>query len=100
MRKHERKRLMAEVAELLGSNTIPMCESTMENAVTHYTEVQYTQRELDAVFTKSPRVLGASALVPEIGDFFTDDISGEPLLITRDTDSSGYCHKSGAKIVW
>lgn len=104
MREQERQRLVAEINELLHTGVIPMCEHTMENAVYRYADAQYTQAELDSVFATMPRVLAPSALIPAPGDFFTDDINGAPLIITRDPEGvvrgfHNVCLHRGARVV-
>ena len=104
MRQDERERLMTEVADLLAADQVPMSDSTMENEVYRYTDPGYTRRELDAVFATSPRVLALSAQLPENGDFVTDDLSGEPLVIMRSEDGVArafynVCVHRGTKVV-
>lgn len=95
---------MAEVADLLAAGRVPMTDDTMENEVSRYTDPEYTRRELDAVFATSPRVLALSAQIPQKGDFVTDEVSGEPLVIMRSQDGVArafynVCVHRGTKVV-
>ena len=104
MQQVERERLMAEIAELLATNRVPMVDSTSENEVFRYCDPAYTQRELADVFATSPRVLAYSAQVPNPGDFATDDLSGEPLVVMRSEDGVAQafynvCLHRGTKVV-
>lgn len=104
MQQVERERLMAEIAALLATDSVPMTDSTLENEVYRYRDPDYTKRELDDVFAASPRVLAFSAQIPEKGDFFADDISGEPLVIMRSEDGVAraffnVCLHRGTKVV-
>lgn len=95
---------MAEIADLLAADRFPMVDSTMENEVYRYTDPEHTKRELVEVFGASPRVVALSGQVPENGDFVTDDLSGDPLLIMRSADGVArafynVCVHRGTKVV-
>lgn len=104
MRRSEQLRVMAEIADLLANDRVPMADHTLEKEVFRYTDPGYTQRELASVFALNPRVIAVSAQVPDAGDFFADEVSGEPLLITRGQDGvvRGFynvCVHRGTKVV-
>ncbi len=76
----------------------------MENPVANYADPHHTQRELDTVFASFPRVLGPAALIPEPGDYFSDDMNGAPLVLSRDLQGvvHGFynvCVHRGARVV-
>lgn len=104
MRQAERERVMVEIADLLGRESFPMTDRTQDNEVFRYTDPAYTQRELESVFTLNPRVIAVSGQVPDVGDFFADDASGEPLVIMRAQDGVvrafyNVCVHRGTKVV-
>lgn len=104
MRQHERERLMADVAEFLTTATVPMTDATMTNDVFRYTDPAYTRRELNEVFASQPTVVALSAQLPRPGDFVADELSGDPLVVTRGDDGVvrafyNVCVHRGTKVV-
>ena len=49
-----------------------------------YTSAEFLDFEADAVFTKEWVCVGRAERIPEVGDWFTTTIVGEPLIIARD----------------
>lgn len=104
MKHDEQVRVMAEIADLLARDRIPLTDQTWENEVLRYTDPDYTRSELESVFALHPRVIAVSAQVPGAGDFFADDVSGEPVVIMRARDGvvRGFynvCVHRGTKVV-
>lgn len=104
MEQLERERFVAEVAVHLREQVVPMAPSTMENPVASYTDAAHARRERTLVFDTQPMVIAASAQVPNAGDFVTDELTGEPLLIVRGEDLVvraffNVCRHRGTKVV-
>jgi phenylpropionate dioxygenase-like ring-hydroxylating dioxygenase large terminal subunit len=104
MEQLERERFVAEVAVHLRDGVVPMADATMENPVAAYTDAAHTRRERALVFDTQPMVLAVSAQVPNAGDFVTDELTGEPLVVVRGEDLVvrafyNVCRHRGTKVV-
>ena len=51
-----------------------------------YTSIELFDLEMDAIFRKDWICVGRLEQVPEIGDFFTIEIAGEPIVVVRGKD--------------
>ena len=73
------------------------------NPVSTYTSEEIASAEADLLFRERPLILAASAELPTPDSFVTHDLSGRPLLITRDSDGRArvflnVCRHRGARI--
>ncbi len=70
-----------------------------------YTNPEFLELEKEKLFWKTWQVVGREELVARAGDYFTCEVTGEPLVITRGTDGilrafSNVCrHRAGAVAV-
>ncbi|MEM7059242.1 MAG: aromatic ring-hydroxylating dioxygenase subunit alpha [Pseudomonadota bacterium] len=69
-----------------------------------YTSPQVLEIEEDSVFLSSWICLGREDQIPQPGDFFTRDVVGEPLIVTRDKAGeiralSNVCRHRGSRLV-
>jgi len=67
-----------------------------------YTNPEWYQRELDAIFRKEWLCVGRVEQIPNSGDYFTHEVIGQPLIVVRDGNEIrvhlGVCRHRGAII--
>lgn len=51
-----------------------------------YTDEAWYQFEIEAIFAREWLCLGRVSEVPEVGDYFTTEVAGEPLIVVRGRD--------------
>jgi phenylpropionate dioxygenase-like ring-hydroxylating dioxygenase large terminal subunit len=89
----------------LDGRTTDMCESVWYEPVQHYADQDRHEREIDALFHRTPLLVGLSCDWPEPGSFRTFDLlPHRPLLITRGSDGVvraflNVCRHRGARVV-
>ncbi|PLR77136.1 (2Fe-2S)-binding protein [Bacillus sp. V3-13] len=61
---------------------------TFERTLTYdlYTDPKVYQQELNDVFAKSWQLVGHVSQVEKVGQFFTTEVAGEPIIVTRGKD--------------
>ncbi|MGZ0219032.1 MAG: aromatic ring-hydroxylating oxygenase subunit alpha [Acidimicrobiales bacterium] len=96
--------LLERINAYLDSGSDPMAPSFMVQPSEHYVSAKRLDEEQTSVFAASPLVVGASDRVRNPGDFFTDDLTGYPLIIVRGDDGvlRGFhnsCGHRGAAVV-
>ena len=57
---------------------------TMLNPVTHYTDPDRLNQEIETLFRKFPIIVGHAGQLKDAGQFFTHNDTGIPVLVTRD----------------
>jgi nitrite reductase/ring-hydroxylating ferredoxin subunit len=78
--------LRAQLVAHLSSGVDPMCDEVMVHATDGYVSVDHLARERETVLHDLPLIVGSVDQVRSPGDFFTDDLSGTPLLVVRGDD--------------
>jgi choline monooxygenase len=67
-----------------------------------YTSPEWYQRELDVIFRKEWLCVGRVEQIPNTGDYFTQEVIGQPLIVVRDGSEVrvhlGVCRHRGAII--
>src|SRR5436305_1226769 len=53
-----------------------------------YTDARVFLQEKEKLFTRTWQIVGHASQVANVGDYFTTDLVGEPLLLVRGTDGS------------
>lgn len=87
MRTEGQARLKAEVDHYLATGTTAMAETEYRNPVAVYADAGHLAAE-HAVLRSSPLVVAHGSEVPNPGDFVTNDLSGVPVLVVRQSDGS------------
>lgn len=95
--------LLGRIRAHLDSGVDPMVDDVLMHPVDRYVDPQHLQRERDTLFTDYPLVIGYSDDVRKPGDYFTDDLTGRPLLVVRGDDGvlrafHNLCGHRGAKV--
>lgn len=83
-----RVRLAEEITGHLRAGTLPLAEDAMGNPEVVYTDPVHLAAERDTLFRRRPRVVAFSDQVRGAGDFVTDELSGEPVLVVRGEDGT------------
>ena len=76
----------------------------MLNAVTYYTDPEQTKLEVETLFRKFPIIVGHVSQLGEAGEFFTHDVTGVPILVTRNRNGEikaflNVCRHRGARLM-
>ena len=79
----EESQIIKSVLRHVENGTTDMQPEVMENPVSNYMDSENFQREVDVLFRKFPIIMGHVAQLAEAGDFFTNDDTGIPILVTR-----------------
>lgn len=87
----------------LESGTTATEAAPYRQPVREYVCPDHAAKEWRLLFREGPLCLGASALAPEPGDYFTDDLTGVPILVARGRDGRvraflNVCRHRGAKV--
>ncbi len=95
--------LFDRINTYLESGSDPMADRVMTQPSTRYVHADHFDREQSTVFDRLPLVVGLSDRVRHPGQFFTDDLTGWPLLIVRGDDGilRGFhnsCGHRGARV--
>lgn len=93
------KRLFAYI----DADATTMAEDVYLNPVTDYVSEEQAALERTRLFESRPLVLAASAQLPGPNTFLAHDLSGQPLLLTRDGDGKAraflnVCRHRGARV--
>jgi len=80
-----------------------MAEDVLMHPVDRYVRSDHLQRERETLFNDYPLVIGYSDDVRSCGDFFTDELTGQSLLVVRGDDGvvrgfHNVCGHRGAKV--
>lgn len=75
------------VGDLAASVAVPF-EHARAMPKSVYTSAEFTQIELDKIFRQDWVCAGRASSLPEVGDYMTLDIAGEPIIVVRDGDGN------------
>lgn len=89
--------------EYIDQRTTAMADTVYAQPVVEYTCPNIAAREQQALFQRAPLCVGMSSLLPAPGTYFTHELSGQPLLLTRDDDGVAQaflnvCRHRGARV--
>jgi phenylpropionate dioxygenase-like ring-hydroxylating dioxygenase large terminal subunit len=87
----------------IDAGTTCLADEIGSNAVANYTDPQRLDREMRILFRRYPLMMGLGCRIPEIGDYFTDDNCGVPILVVRGDDGEvraflNVCRHRGAQV--
>ncbi|WP_298260307.1 SRPBCC family protein [uncultured Litoreibacter sp.] len=75
------------LSELAANVAAPFEQaSAMPKSV--YTSPEFNALELEKIFAKDWVCAGRASALPEVGDYLTMDVAGEPIMVLRDTDGN------------
>ena len=87
----------------LETRTTAVEAAPYRQPVREYTCPEHAAKEQQILFREAPLCIGASAQIRNPGDYFTDDLSGVPIVVTRAKDGVAraflnVCRHRGAKV--
>jgi nitrite reductase/ring-hydroxylating ferredoxin subunit len=88
MRRNVQERLIGEIEHYLDTGTTAMAEGVMRNPVAQYIDRDTLAHEKADLFSRYPVVVGHRSQCAEARDFFTEDVVGVPVLVSRQDDGS------------
>ena len=96
--------LVRRLLDHIEHRTTDMAEDVMEVPAATYTSREHYERELDTLFADAPLVFCLSGALPRPGAFWTVDLCGTPVLLTRDSDGvvhamANVCRHRGVRVV-
>ena len=105
MQAQVRQRLVAEIDRYLEAGTTAMADEMLRNPVSEYTQSGRLAQEKAQLFRRYPLVVGHGSQCPEARDFFTEDVAGVPILVSRQDDGSlkaflNVCRHRGSKVTF
>jgi phenylpropionate dioxygenase-like ring-hydroxylating dioxygenase large terminal subunit len=102
--KHETQVALARrFFEHIDRKTTDMAPHLAYNAVSAYTCTERLARERQILFREHPLIVGFGCQIPRPGDFLTEDSTGLPVLVTRNSDGQvrafvNVCRHRGAMV--
>ena len=92
-----------QLFEYIDSRTTAMADTVYRQPVSEYICPETAARERDVFFRKRPLCMGMSGLLPEPGAYYTHDLSGLPILLTRADDGEvrallNVCRHRGSRV--
>ena len=70
--------------ELLNQNVSLPFEQARAMPPSVYTSEEFLNRELSDIFSKDWFCVGRADALPNLGDFVTQDLAGQPIMVIRD----------------
>lgn len=100
----EERNIIETVLDYSVSGSTHMESEVMLNPVTHYTDPDRLQQEMDILFRKFPIIVGHVGQLAEPGQYFVNDDTGVPILLTRNRAGElrafvNVCRHRGARVV-
>ena len=92
-----------QLLEYIDTKTTALSEAVYRQPVDEYLSPVQAKLELERLFRDGPQCVGLSGDLPGPGSYFTHDVCGIPLLLTRDTQNTVHaflnvCRHRGAKV--
>lgn len=92
-----------QLLEYIDTKSTALSESIYKQPVDEYLSNEQAKREIERLFHNGPQCVGLSGDLPEAGSYFTHDLCGIPLLLTRDATGQihaflNVCRHRGAKV--
>lgn len=97
-------KLAERLLDLIQRQTTDMVDVQSSAAVVEYLDPTRHQREVDVLYRRWPLIVGHASTLAGVGDYFTHDASGLPLLVVRGRDGRvraffNVCRHRGARVV-
>src|SRR4051812_38225686 len=83
MQKSERIKIARHILSLVDSGEPFLGEESWESDIGRFTDKRRFELEKQKLFLERPQLIALSADLPNPGDFYTTDIAGLPILLTR-----------------
>jgi phenylpropionate dioxygenase-like ring-hydroxylating dioxygenase large terminal subunit len=95
--------LIERVLALIERGSKDMDDAISSIAAASYVDPARLERETSALFRHLPLILGRSSEVPRPGDYVTHELTGAPILITRDPEGRAHamlnvCRHRGTRV--
>ncbi len=95
--------LIKTVLDYCETGSTHLQPEVMHNPVTHYTDAEQLDREVNTLFRRFPIILAHIEQLREPGQFVTHDATGVPLLVTRNRQGQikafiNVCRHRGARV--
>ena len=105
MQEDVQRRLVDEIDHYLDTGTTAMAPAIMRNPVGEYSDPGRLVEEKAALFQRQPLVVGHGSQCGSPRDFFTEDVAGVPVLVSRQEDGSvkaflNVCRHRGSKVTF
>ncbi len=88
MRHDLQVKLLRQFFEHHQARTVPMAEHLYRNPASNYTDPARGAAERDLLFRRGALIVGLTADLPAVGEYFTTDAAGVPLLVVRGEDGA------------
>lgn len=88
MRHDLQVKLLRQFFEHHQARTVPMAERLYRNPASVYTDPEHLAAERERLFRHGALVVGLSADLPAVGEYFTTEAGGIPLLVVRGEDGA------------
>lgn len=88
MRRDLQVKLLRQFFEHHEARTVPMAERLYRNPASVYTDAAHLAAEREVLFRRGALVVGLSGDLPAVGQYFTTDAAGIPLLVVRGEDGA------------
>ena len=96
--------LVRRLLDHIENGTTDMAAEVVEVPCEIYTSRSHYEDEVQALFLDHPMVFALSGALPEKGSYFTVDLFGTPILLTRNNDGqvkalTNLCRHRGVRVV-
>ena len=103
MEHHEQAALAQKLLKHVENGTTDLSVTPYEQPVIEYVCPDFARKENDLFFESRPLCVGASPTIKETGSYMTHDLTGKPLLLTRNTKGNfqaflNVCRHRGARV--
>ncbi|MEC9247458.1 MAG: SRPBCC family protein [Pseudomonadota bacterium] len=104
MQQKEQAILIDKLLHHIDRGTTDTCATPYEQPVVQYTCPDFAKKEKEVFFERRPICVGATPIIKDPGSYLTHDLTGKPLLLTRNKTGLfqaflNVCRHRGARIV-
>lgn len=103
MRHEDQVAMIRRIFDHVESGTTTYADGIYRNPISNYTAAERLEREREALFRRTPVLLGLGARIREPGEYMVEDIAGREILAVRGTDGKvrafhNVCRHRGAPV--